>query len=488
MVRPILFIHGYSSEEKDKSVTEIYGDLPQLVKTYFPERKLELLNLSRWLSLNDALHLDDVTLAMDRALKQQCPELLSQGFDVIVHSTGALIVRNWLRNYSTKPSPIGKIIYLAGAHFGSGLAHIGRGQLSRWYRRFHGTGVGLRILAELEIGSHRTLDLQHHLMRMSKALRNEYGVYEFCLAGSQTLSSFRYLPIRYLKEDSADNTVRTASANLNSTWIEVKPTEKTEWLSEAQLKRLIDQPGAIEGLYQQQTMRNHQSIPYSILFETAHFGEEIGIVMGTENRNEVMGQIADALRTPETPLGYQACVERFEKHTALTFARVAKLKSNLLEWDKQAQYEGHSQLIFRLRDQFGRPIEHFDINFQSEPERDGRLSFGRMIEDKHSNKKEGGTITFYLRTQKFKDNQWVDRLEQVMPVAIEVTAIEPDTGVVAYVPLCLKLDPKAIRETVRVFETTVFDLTLSRLPSNQVFSIFDTEGSVLPAEGTGEIN
>ena len=44
----------------------------------------------------------------------------------------------------------------------------------------------------------------------------------------------------------------------------------------------------------------------------------------------------------------------------------AKLKFSLLEWDPQSQYEGHAQLIFRLKDQNGDPVEHYDIFFNSE--------------------------------------------------------------------------------------------------------------------------
>ena len=42
------------------------------------------------------------------------------------NSTGALVVRNWLRRHSPRPSPIERLIYLAGANFGSGWAHVGR--------------------------------------------------------------------------------------------------------------------------------------------------------------------------------------------------------------------------------------------------------------------------------------------------------------------------------------------------------------------------
>jgi hypothetical protein len=146
---------------------------------------------------------------MDRALKAEHSDLLKNGFHVIIHSTGALVVRNWIRKFSPKPSPINNLIHLAGANFGSGLAHIGKGQLSRWGRLiFSGTGRGTQILDELEFGSWKTLDMHLHFLRQGNDMLNDYQVQEFCIIGSQTLSFLRPIPIRYVKEDSADNTVR----------------------------------------------------------------------------------------------------------------------------------------------------------------------------------------------------------------------------------------------------------------------------------------
>jgi hypothetical protein len=218
------------------------------------------------------------------------------------------------------------------------------------------------------------------------------------------------------------------------------------------------------------------AIPYAIVYETSHFGDKTGIVTGTKNRNSVMPLIKTALNTPYQPAAYARASKRFETALSTTFRRVEKLKGGLLDWDKQEQYEGHAQLIIRLRDQFGEPVEHFDINFKSKPtapEHSEQLE--NMIEDRRINNIDKGSITFYLRTQSFaaknKANKWVERLNRVAPIDVEITGTEALSDEIAYVPLTLSLQPDQVNAAIQSFRTTVIDVTLVRLPSAHVFEI-----------------
>lgn len=73
------------------------------------------LNLSRWLSRGDGISLDAVSFATDRALRKDFSNLLGGGFNVVIHSTGARVVRNWIKLFSPAQSPIHHLIHLAGA-------------------------------------------------------------------------------------------------------------------------------------------------------------------------------------------------------------------------------------------------------------------------------------------------------------------------------------------------------------------------------------
>lgn len=107
-MKPVVLIHGYSSESKGtdaSSVRAIYGDLPDRLAVLVGPENIVPVNVSRYISLDDGIGIDDISLAMDRAIKRDFPHLLDSGFNAMVHSTGALVARNWTRRHSPRPSP-----------------------------------------------------------------------------------------------------------------------------------------------------------------------------------------------------------------------------------------------------------------------------------------------------------------------------------------------------------------------------------------------
>ena len=482
---PILLIHGYSSEGTDTKAKDIYGKLPTLLKKEFGKGVIEELNLSRWISLNDGVSLDDVSFAMDRALKTDFKHLLTSGFNVVIHSTGALVVRNWIKQSNLKPNPINNLVYLAGANFGSGLAHIGKGQLSRWGRFiFTGNQSGTKVLSELEFGSWKTLDMHRHFLQANNSMYDDYEVQEFCFNGSQTFAGklkdvIGVIPIRYVKEDSSDNTVRTSSCNLNFNYIAVKPSEKAKKLSPRTLQTMMNKrenntPLPHDHYEYDLSGLSHERphVPFAVLFETAHFGADIGIVDGTENRKYIIPKITSALATPQDRKAYDKMGETFSKITQTTLTKAGKLKRNILDWNRQNQYEGHTQLIVRLKDQFGNDVKNYDITFHSTTDTDDKYYLEKMIQDKYVNSSHQGTTTYYLRTMAYKNKQWKNLLEHVAPVGIEITAYEPSSAeLIAYVPLNIQLDGDHLRSALQTFSTTIIDVTMLRLPKKEVFSI-----------------
>ena len=94
-----------------------------------------------------------------------------------------------------------------------------------------------------------------------------------------------------------------------------------------------------------------------------------------------------------------------------------------------------------------------------------------MIEDKHNNTKYPGTLTFYLRTVRFKNKRWNDKICNIAPIDFEITAYEPGSNEISYVPLNIGLSSEDICHILQNFRTTIIDITLVRLPSDQVFKI-----------------
>jgi len=478
---PIVLIHGYSSEGADNSDADIYGSLPADLRRELGPQRVHEIDLSRWISLSDGIALDDVSFAMERALRSdEFSHLLETGFHVIIHSTGALVVRNWLRLYATRPAPIANLVHLAGANFGSGLAHIGRGVIARWYRQiFKGTDAGVRVLDALEFGSSKTIDLHRHFLQPGYDMLGDYGVREFCAIGSQTLKLLRMVPVRYLKEDSSDNTVRTSAGNLNFNYVRLTPTPAAFHLDVQELEKEIHNRLENEKVnpdwYDTDVSclaAERAPIPFALVYETAHMGEEIGILKGKENRDRVLPLLSEALAVGSDEQ-YGEVARSWQKVTRETQHKVGRRKGKQ-SWDLHHQYEGHSQLIFRLNDQFGDAVEEFDLTFRSGGGTD-RSKLERMIEDKHINSRHRGTVLYYLRTQKYVgpegNRKITSRLEDVAPLDFEITGYEPDSDRIAYLPVRIKLTAREVQALIQPFRTTIVDVVMLRLPHGEVFRL-----------------
>jgi hypothetical protein len=486
-VKPIVLIHGYSSEGKNKSAEDIYGQLPADLRREFGAGNVLDINLSRWISLSDGVALDDVSFAMERALNSpNFKSLREKGFHMVVHSTGALVARNWIRLFSPKPSPIGNLVHLAGANFGSGLAHVGLGSLARWSREiFLGVESGVRVLDELEFGSNKTLDLHLHFLQPGNHMDTDYQVQEFCAIGSQTLKALRLVPVRYVKEDSADNTVRTSACNLNFNYLTVRPTPAALAIGVKDVDEEIENRLAGDRVdhhwydFSLENLANtRREVPFALLYETAHFGDDLGIVNGNQTRKQVLPLLVQALSAADDEVTHAQVVADWRKVSETTVKRVAKLKNTLTDWNRREQYEGHSQLIFRVRDQFGAEVCEHDITFNSGGPKD-RHRLEKMIEDKHRNRHWPGSTTYYLRTQKFEEIKGeqvlVDRLDNAAPMDFEITGCESQSDEIRYLPLRMKVSAANLKKMIEPFRTTVVDVVLLRLPSGRVFELKKSE-------------
>ena len=233
LMKPIVLIHGYSSESPTAdptSIANIYGDLPGRLRDSYDVVEIDL---SRYVSLNDSVSIADIARALNRALLEQHPHLLESGFHVVIHSTGALVIRTWIRLFSPQPSPIGNLVYLAGANLGSGWASIGQGQVARWGRFVfeRGSQRGVKVLQSLEIGSSPTIDLHLFFTQTGSRMLEDYKVQEFIIIGSQADPDWFTFPIRYAHEDGSDGVVRVAAANLNFNHLVIEPNEEASLLT-----------------------------------------------------------------------------------------------------------------------------------------------------------------------------------------------------------------------------------------------------------------
>lgn len=107
---------------------------------------------------SDDVSLHDLAEGVERALEHHADLTAGRRFDVVVHSTGLLVLRAWLAARPERRHRLGRLVALAPASFGSPLAHVGRGVLGALFAGGRQPGpdfleAGDRVLAALELGS-----------------------------------------------------------------------------------------------------------------------------------------------------------------------------------------------------------------------------------------------------------------------------------------------------------------------------------------------
>ncbi|MEX2469759.1 MAG: hypothetical protein WD396_08400, partial [Pseudohongiellaceae bacterium] len=140
-----------------------------------------------------------------------------------LHSTGGLIVRDWVHTEFVardKKPPINNLIMLAPANFGSPLAHKGRAIYGRVIKGFHSGKrfqTGARILKALEMASPYTWDLAER----DRFVANPYsatGIRTTVIVGNRGYRGISALA----NEKGSDGTVYVATANLNCMQVQLR--------------------------------------------------------------------------------------------------------------------------------------------------------------------------------------------------------------------------------------------------------------------------
>lgn len=487
---PIVLIHGYSAESKKTTpaaIQGIYGSFPEALRAAYGSPAVVEIDLSRYISLEDGIGVDDIARALDRALHKDYAHLLRARFNVIVHSTGALVIRNWMRKFSPMPSPVRRILYLAGANLGSGWAHIGKGQLAKWARFVFEQGAerGVQVLDALELGSSWTLDLHLHFLRAGTRMRADYDVFEFVITGTQADVSWFEAPIRYAKEDGSDGVVRVSASNVNVQYLRLGPTAEAlalAWdVASRQLDRDLSRKGKRESWYEPKEqyrpgVDGPAYAPLAIPYECAHSRDDMGIVIGKKPREQVL-RLVDRALAVDDDAGWRDAAALFQRETAETYQKALQFQAPPF-WKKwidepREQYDPHAQLIFRIRDQDGRPVKNYDVFFDSET-KPSEKAIRDLMEDKHVNDVSSNVITFYFRTDSFDKDHWTAHVPKVGSVFFEVSATEPETEEILYLPMRFQLGTDELVEWMLPHHTTIIDVELLRLPSDKVFMMTTT--------------
>ncbi|MCJ8330209.1 MAG: alpha/beta hydrolase [Lentisphaeria bacterium] len=206
----IVIIHGWSDDYKS------FENLRRDVAQQIPGADVSDISLVDYLSLNDDVLFSDIVESLDQQWDRQGLPREPRSVDVIVHSTGALVLRDWLtKKFTYDNNPIHRLLMLAPANFGSPIAHKGRTFIGRLMKG-DGFETGTHLLKGLELAS----SYSWKLAEKDRLRRNYYGkgrILATTLVGNYGYTGFAAVA----NEDGSDGTVRLSTANLNMAYYKV---------------------------------------------------------------------------------------------------------------------------------------------------------------------------------------------------------------------------------------------------------------------------
>ena|SRR2546425_5485171 len=251
MANPILIIHGWSDNYE--------SFLP--LKAWLNDRgyPAQQVFFGNYESMEDHVTFDDLAVGLQTRFEEMqktgvLPRFAPFSLDVIVHSTGAPVVRHWLAYHLSEickgdmtRCPIRCLIMLAPANFGSRLAAQGKTALAKLFRGgvTHGFQTGQRILEGLELGSPvlwRMAEKDLFSKRSFYPCDPDHGPFVFILSGTSTYGELKGLVAQGANEDGSDGTIRASAASLNSIKLTVDYRQPSRPVIQAQ--RQINSPFA----------------------------------------------------------------------------------------------------------------------------------------------------------------------------------------------------------------------------------------------------
>jgi hypothetical protein len=227
-------------------------------------------------------------------------------------------------------------------------------------------------------------------------------------------------------------------------------------------------------------------IPFAIPYNTTHSdaANKTAVVSGVDNRSQILPLLETALNCTRDEYGQGIYLEPFDELTRSTYSSIGKPghKSNFFAnvvaavekafGDPRKQYDKHSQVVFRVRDQSGQPVEHFSIFFNSfgGGKEGGSVEptsiINELFEDRHKNQITPSTMNFYIRTESWDGK---NRLKEIKGVNLEIDAIDPLTQRVMFLPVRVSISAKELLKWIEPHRTTIVDIELMRLPHRVTF-------------------
>ncbi|MBI1785925.1 hypothetical protein HYR69_12340 [Candidatus Sumerlaeota bacterium] len=398
-MRQVLIVHGYS--DHSDSFRPLGRFLQQHGFTTVP------LWLADYISLDDDVRIEDAGKRMEIAIREKLTSgELTAPFDIIVHSTGGLVAREWISAHYTgniAACPAKRLIMLAPANFGSRLAAMGQSMLGRlikgWNNWFH---TGKEMLNALELASPYQWDLAQRDLFVPEGLADaptlygDAGVWPFIIVGSHPYTgTLRQI----VNENGSDGTVRVCAANLNTKGITIDFAANEEKPDLWHWKTRFSDP-----------------FPFAVLPDRTHGSiinpDESDIDSVAEYRNVLGKLILGALQCENRDVYLQMGIEwnAIAEATAALAQDEAK-RAAVIPGGVPAEYfHQYLQLHVRVVDDHELDVGDYFLEFSGPPNEKGSestLYFHReILEDVHTNGLGPSHRAFYVDRSDLVNNYY----------------------------------------------------------------------------------
>ncbi len=480
MSQTLVFVHGWS-------VTNVntYGELPVRLRNEATARGLDIqtreIFLGKYISFNDAVQLSDISRAFRQAINDDLGDLIKAGkrFACITHSTGGPVIRDWWSRYcfgTGKECPMSHLIMLAPANYGSALAQLGKSRLSRIASWFDHVEPGEGVLNWLELGSADAWKLNLQWIFADKNVIDPKGIFPFVIAGECIDRNLYDHLNSYTGEIGSDGVVRVAAANLESTYIRLE--QQASELKIAEMKQALQ-------------------TPLRVVASKSHSGDKMGIMKSVKaaddtQSSETVNAIFDCLKVT-TKADYDSLYQAFFDQTRQTQERerIEIEKKHLLS-DRIFIHDRFSMVIFKITDSENHPVNDFDLILTGEDDDPDHLPKGFLV-DRQRNRLSPETITYYFNYDIMIGNTEVihngedlrKKIKGISALGMEIRP-RPDKGFVRYQPCKIKANYDLFSKALKPNCTTLIEIKLQRLVSNEVFRLQQLTGPDMPGKKEGD--
>ncbi|MFT4819420.1 MAG: triacylglycerol esterase/lipase EstA (alpha/beta hydrolase family) [Candidatus Azotimanducaceae bacterium] len=448
-MKPIVIIHGWSD------TSESFQRLAKKIESA-TQRPIEEVWLGDYESMDNDIKLKDVVTRMNKVWHQAGLPTQPNSVDVIVHSTGGLVIRLWMQRFYTdknEKAPIDNLVMLAPANFGSPLAHKGRSLIGRVLKghssekRFQ---TGTHILKNLELASPFTWELAQQ-DRFTET--NPFNA-SSPLGGvrcSVIVGNFGYPGIKGIaNEPGSDGTVYIATANLNCARLRIDVNAESGEIT----------PG---------------------LVDTAK-GSTAFLVLDRYDHSSITGNKGIKKKLIEPILrGLSVGHEDFAAWCSECDARTNTVMNKYKNRSNVAQH-AYQNTVFRIRDDQGEDVTDYTIEFYGKFDDDTdkwALRFNRDISRKcHPYKDNEAYRSFMINvTRLYKE---VDEIDEALQISLSAYPDFSEDGTSAGYKTFgtdeigqITLNQASLTTFFQPNRTLLIDVVLPRYQADNVFRLKD---------------